>query len=264
MSLIATIESLWRYPVKSMRGEELDELFVSYAGVYGDRLFAFKTSAGRDAFPWFTGRDKREMICYRPRFRHLEKAAHPANYLAAANNSPGANPLPGTFEELMLDVQTPDGQTFAINDSALAEHLSAGADPKHKLTLLRSEKAMTDCRPLSLFAIQTARELEKETGSPVDKRRFRANVYLDLAGAAGFAENAFVGKSLRMGKDVVISVLERDPRCMLITLDPDTSAKEPAVLKAVAQAHQGEAGLYAAVLREGMIRKGDLVELLAP
>ena len=47
MSIIGTVESLWRYPVKSMRGEELDELFAGYAGVYGDRLFAFESSASR-------------------------------------------------------------------------------------------------------------------------------------------------------------------------------------------------------------------------
>jgi uncharacterized protein YcbX len=262
VTLIGTVESLWRYPVKSMRGEALDELFAGYSGVYGDRLFAFTTSAGRDAFPWFTGRDKPKMICYRARFRHPARAAHPANYIAAQDLAPGANPMPGTVEDLMVDVETPDGQCFAINDPRLAEHLRAGADPKHQLTLLRSDKAMADCRPLSIFAIQTAGKLEKETGMPVDKRSFRANIYVDLVGTEGFAENQLVGKPLRIGSKLVVAVLERDPRCMMITLDPETAEKRPAVLKAVAQAHEGEAGIYAAVLREGIIRKGDRVELL--
>jgi uncharacterized protein YcbX len=121
---------------------------------------------------------------------------------------------------------------------------------------------MTDCRPLSIFAIQSAKKLGEETGVDVDKRRFRANVYLDLSSAEPFAENNFVGKSLRIGSKVVVRVLERDARCMMITLDPDTAEKSPAILKAVAQAHEGMAGVYAAVLTEGMIRKGDSVELL--
>ena len=75
MSVIGTVESLWRYPVKSMRGEEMNEIFASYAGVYGDRLFAFTTSAGQESFPWFTGRDYRSMIRYQPRFRYPDKAA---------------------------------------------------------------------------------------------------------------------------------------------------------------------------------------------
>jgi uncharacterized protein len=61
---------------------------------------------------------------------------------------------------------------------------------------------------------------------------------------------------------VVIAILERDPRCMMITLDPDTAEKEPALLKAVAKAHGGMAGVYGAVLVEGTLQKGDSVELL--
>ena len=52
MSLVGKVESLWRYPVKSMRGEELQEAFVGFSGVYGDRLFAFKSSAAPKGFPY--------------------------------------------------------------------------------------------------------------------------------------------------------------------------------------------------------------------
>jgi uncharacterized protein YcbX len=69
VSIIGKVDSLWRYPVKSMRGEELDEIFAGYGGVYGDRLFAFKSAANQRGFPFFTGRDKRQMIRYRARFR---------------------------------------------------------------------------------------------------------------------------------------------------------------------------------------------------
>ena len=162
----------------------------------------------------------------------------------------------------MIDVETPDGKTFAIDDPALIENLRAGTEGKHQLTLLRSDKAITDCRPLSIIALQTAKKLAEETGVAVDKRRFRANVYLDLTSSDGFAENEFVGRSLRIGSRVTVAVLQRDTRCMMITLDPDTAEKTPAILKAVAQAHEGMAGVYAAVLAEGMIRKGDPVELI--
>src|SRR5213592_2356956 len=86
MSTIGIVESLWRYPVKSMRGEEMDEMFAGYAGIYGDRLFAFTSSAAPAGFPYFTGRDQRQMILYRPRFRDREKAARPSNLLAAEEN----------------------------------------------------------------------------------------------------------------------------------------------------------------------------------
>ena len=262
MSVVGTVESLWRYPVKSMRGEELDEMFAGYAGVYGDRLFAFESSASPKGFPFLTGRDQRQMVRYRARYRNPEKAARPINQSEAEKLSPNINPVSANAADLMIDVETSDGKTFAIDDPALIDELRADLDGNHQLTLLRSEKAMTDCRPLSIFAVQTARKLGDETGTTVDKRRFRANVYLDLTNADGFAEDQFVGKTLRIGSKVIVSVLARDGRCMMITLDPDTAEKTPAILKAVAQNHEGMAGVYAAVLTEGTIRKGDSVELL--
>ena len=117
-------------------------------------------------------------------------------------------------------------------------------------------------RPVSIFSVQTAKQLGEETGVAVDKRRFRANVYVDLTNARGFGEDEFVGRSLRIGSRVTVAILQRDGRCMMITLDPDTADKTASILKAVAQAHEGMAGVYGAVLAEGIIRKGDPVELL--
>ena len=66
---------------------------------------------------------------------------------------------------------------------------------------------MTDCRPISLFSLQTARQLGEEVGAVLDKRRFRANVYLDLGDPGGFSENELVGRKVRIGSKVVISFL---------------------------------------------------------
>src|SRR5438067_11966495 len=93
MSLIGKIDSLWRYPVKSMRGEEMHELFAGYAGIYGDRLFAFESSANPKGFPFFTGRDQRQMIRYRARFRNPEKAARPVNLIEAERLGSGVTPI---------------------------------------------------------------------------------------------------------------------------------------------------------------------------
>jgi uncharacterized protein YcbX len=260
MSIIGKVDSLWRYPVKSMRGEELDEAFAGFAGVYGDRLFAFRSSASPTGFPYLTAREQRRLLQYRPRFRYPDKAARPINLTEAEKM--GANPLSADPAELMVDVETPDGKMLAIDDPVLMDMLRAEIDQKHQLTLMRSERALTDCRPVSIFSLQSARQLAEETGTPIDKRRFRANVYVDLTSGGGFAENDFVGKSLRIGPKVVVTILERDARCVMITLDPDTGEKEPAILKKVAQAHEGMAGVYGAVMVEGMLHKGDPVEVL--
>jgi len=261
MSVIGKVDSLWRYPVKSMRGEELDEAFAGYSGIYGDRLFAFRSSANHEGFPYFTAREQRRLLQYRPRFRYPEKAARPINLIEAESRN--ANPLLANLAELIVDVETPAGKKLAIDDPALIEIVRTDIDQKHHVTLMQSQRAMTDCRPVSIFSLQSAQQLAEETGTPVDKRRFRANVYVDLTSANGFAENEFVGRSVRIGSKVVVTILERDARCMVITLDPDTGEQTPAILKKVAQAHDGMAGVYGAVLVEGMVHKGDPVELIS-
>jgi uncharacterized protein len=262
MSVVGRVESVWRYPVKSMRGEELPEIFAGFSGVWGDRLFAFKSSATPVGFPYLTGREAHEMLLYGPRFRHPDKAAKPANLAEAEELSPILNPVAADPGDFALDVETPSGEVLAIDDPALLRQLAERANGDHSLTLLRSERAMTDCRPISLFSLQTARQLGEEVGSVLDKRRFRANVYLDLGTAGGFSENAFVGRKVRIGPKVVIAVLERDPRCQMITLDPDTAVPNPEVLRNVARAHDRMAGVYGAVVSEGIIRVNDIVEVL--
>src|SRR5262249_50723795 len=190
MSTIGTVDSLWRYPVKSMRGEELNEAFVGFSGLYGDRLFAFESSASPKGFPYLTAREQTRLLQYRPHFRNPDKAARPVNLAEA--ESMGANAVWANPSELMVDVQTPDGRTVAIDDLALIDMLRSDIDQKHQLKLLRSERAMTDCRPFSMFSLQSARQLGEETGVPIDKRRFRANVYVDLSSGEGFGENQFV------------------------------------------------------------------------
>ncbi len=257
MTIIGTVDSVWRYPVKSMRGEEPEELFLGYAGVYGDRLFAFTQAGGPAIFPYLTGRDRADMLRYRPRFRDAGGAVRPPNIEQVERAAPGLTPLYADAAALAVDVETPTGEVLAVDDPRLRGQLGDG------LTLIRSERALTDCRPVSLFALQTVAALAEEAGMLVDKRRFRANIYADLgAGAAGFAEDGLIGRRLRIGERAVIAVVDRDPRCKMITLDPDTAEATPALLAHVVRGHEGKAGVYGAVLVEGRVRRGDAIEVL--
>src|SRR5205823_1413124 len=123
MSLVGKVDSLWRYPVKSMRGEELNEAFVGFAGVYGDRLFAFRSSAGPKAFPFLTAREQRRLLQFRPRFRRPDKAARPVNLAEAESLGPGVTPVYADGTDLAVDVETPTGRAFAIDDPALISML---------------------------------------------------------------------------------------------------------------------------------------------
>src|SRR5262249_27465955 len=159
MAIIGKVESLWRYPVKSMRGEELNQVFVGFAGIYGDRLFAFRSSERPKGFPYLTGREQMTMLLYRPRFRHPDKAATPPNLAEAEDIAPGLNPVSAEPADLAVEVETPSGEVLPVDNPALLRKLSEGLGKVERLTLLRSDRAMTDCRPVSLFSIQTARRL---------------------------------------------------------------------------------------------------------
>src|SRR5438132_13662536 len=121
MSIIGKVDSRCRYPDKSMRAEELDEAFAGFSGVYGDRLFALKSSASAKGFPYLTAREQQRLLQYRPRFRYPDKAARPINLTEA--ESMGANPVSADPSELMIDVETPNGKTIAIDDPDLIDML---------------------------------------------------------------------------------------------------------------------------------------------
>ena len=262
MTTIGTVESLWRYPIKSMSCEAMTEAFMGFSGFYGDRCFAFKNSSARKGFPYLNATVQQQMLRYRPQFRYAERAAKPPNLTEAMSIAPGVTPANAAPNDLIVDVVTPSGTVVAVDDPALIEMLCEGLRGENHLTLVRSDRALTDCRPVSLISLQTIRQVEAELGIPLDKRRFRANVYLNLASDTGFAEDELVGRKLRIGARAVMMVLERDPRCKIMSLDPDTGEHNPEVLRKVVQAHSNFAGVYCAVLVEGMLAKGNSIEVV--
>jgi hypothetical protein len=247
-----------------MGGAEMSEMFMGFSGIYGDRCYAFKSSHARTGFPYLNATAQPRMLLYRPQFRHPERASKPPNLTEATSIAPGVTPANGEAEDMVLDIVTPSGEIISVDDPAIIKLLGEGIGEQHQLTLVRSDRALTDCRPVSLISLQTVRRIESELSMPLDKRRFRANIYFNFAAeSGGFGEDNFVGRRLRIGSKATLMVLERDPRCKMISLDPDTGEHNPEVLRKVAQAHGNFAGVYCAVLIEGLLKKGDLIELLA-
>jgi uncharacterized protein len=262
MTTVGTIESLWRYPVKSMSGEALTEAFMGFSGFYGDRCYAFQNTTARKGFPYLNAVVQQEMLRYQPQFCHTDRAAKPPNLAEAMSLAIGVTPANPKPDDLALDVMTPSGAVLAVDDPALIKMLGEGLRGENHLSIVRSDRALTDCRPVSLISLQTVRQIDAELDIPIDKRRFRTNIYLDLASDDGFAEDELIGRRLRIGPTAVIMVLERDPRCKMISLDPDTGEHSPEVLRSVAQEHDSSAGVYCAVLVEGILSEGDPVELV--
>ena len=262
MKNIGTVESLWRYPVKGMRGEQLPAAFMGFSGFYGDRCYAIRDTAAHKGFPCLNANVQPEMLCCQPQFRHFEKSLKPPNLDEAARIAPGVTPTNADANDFDLDVTSASGKVFSINDPLLLEMFSEGLRGEHNLSVVRSDRALTDCRPVSLISLQTIRQIETESDITLDKRRFRANIYFNLNTDEGFGEDRLISRRLRIGNKAEIMVLERDPRCKAISLDPETGEHNPQILKSVAQLHEANAGVYCAVLVEGILTAGDSIEIL--
>jgi uncharacterized protein YcbX len=241
VQFVGTVSRLRRYPVKGMAGEDLDAARVTFAGLLGDRVFAFVDAEGPAKFPWMTGRKGRDMILFRPRFLSAlpleESGIFSANYAA--------------------EVTTPEGTAARIDDPDFKRLLEKRYGKT--LELRHSERSMMDTYPVSVFGLATVRALSQETGLELNPLRFRANFYVKWAEDEPFFEDRFVGKELRIGESVVIHIVAKDARCVMINLDPETAAASPVVLEKVARDHAGCIGVYGAVLREGIVRSGDPV-----
>lgn len=262
MRIVGTVAGQWRYPVKSMKAEALTQAFAGFAGVYGDRIYAFRRSSGPTGFPFLTARQYPEMLRYGAQFLHRDPMALPPNLREAEALPPGATPLYADTSATDVNVHTPAGHVWRVDDPALATHLADAVSGDGEMTLLRSDRAFTDCRPLSLISAQTVQQLGREVTAELDARRFRSNVYVDLTEGQGYDEDQWVGRRLRLGATAEVIVLARDPRCKMITLDPDTASAMPDLMRCVSDNHEGTAGVYAAVVTEGTIQNGDPVAYL--
>ena len=238
---LGTIEILRRYPFKGMAGEDLSEVFVTYAGLVGDRAYAFIDPENRSSFPWMTGRLKREMVLFRPRF-------------LSPPDSAVEHPPPKSFS---AEVATPEGQTLSVDDPAFTPFFEERFG--RKLELRFSERSMQDACPVSLLGLDSVQSLAQQTGIELDRRRFRANFYARWETEKPFYENELVGSKLRIGDKATVMVVKKDTRCVIITLDPSTAEASPQVLEVVARNHGNCFGVYGTILREGIVRAGDPV-----
>jgi len=237
---IATVSRLFVYPVKSMAGAPVEQAHVGFDGILGDRCYAFirGDQAATNSFPWMTARQSVRMLLYKPAF--------------------DAPPTPEKAEPA-VHVRTPDGAVRPVTDPALRDEIAAQL--QQPVFLLRSTRGMFDCQHVSIFNLATVSALAEESGAQIDPRQFRANIYIEPESRKAFDEEKWAGSLLRVGADVVLGVTQRDSRCMMINLNPDTVSQDPRVLRTVAQQHQSQVGIYANVVRTGTIKVGDKIEL---
>jgi uncharacterized protein len=243
MTVVGHVAALSRYPVKSMAPEELHAVEVSWHGLAGDRRWAFiRDGEARSAFPWLTIRDQPEMAHYRPRFTEPDR--------------PNASPTL---------VRTPSGAELDVADPALAAELGPG------VRVIKQKRGVFDEMPLSLLTTQTLAGLGRLVGTDLTARRFRPNLLIEAA-EGEFPEDAWVGRVLRIGQPgqpgepggrgaLRMRIDQRDQRCVMVTIDPVTLRRKPAVLRAIARERGACLGVYGSTVEPGQVAVGDPVEL---
>ena len=228
---VGRVVGLWRYPVKSMAAEPLAEIDVSWHGFSGDRRWAFiRDGIPNSGFPWLTLRERGDLAHYRPSFVD-----------------------PAQPDKSSTIVRTPSGAVFDVTDAALAAELCPqGA------RVIKQNRGVFDTFPLSLITTQTLARLSETVGVQLDVQRFRPNILVEAAESTAFLEDSWVGCVLRIG-GMHMRVDKRDGRCVVITIDPATTTRNPAILRAVARDRQGCLGVYGSTVQPGRVAMNDVV-----
>ncbi|MEM7415844.1 MAG: MOSC N-terminal beta barrel domain-containing protein [Gemmatimonadota bacterium] len=230
---VGRVVGLWRYPVKSMAAEMLDEAPITWQGIAGDRRWAFvRDRMVQSGFPWLTLRQHPGMNRYTPTFVD-----------------------PTRPESSATVVTSPSGETLEVTDPKLAEELHPeGA------RVLRQSRGAFDAFPLSVISIQSIDAIGRRVGLELEPGRFRPNILLDLGDGEPFAEDQWVGRTLQIG-GTRVRIDKRDGRCVVITTDVQTGSRSPEILEAVAKSRDGCLGVYASTVDEGTISIGDVAAL---
>jgi uncharacterized protein len=275
---IGTVKALWRFPVKSMLGEQLDELHITSRGVLGDRAWAL--------------RDLKNMrIATAKKFAGLLKFhAKYEGALAAASLPPVKITLPDGREIHADDANASEvisealGHGFQLEHSPNPSGERAGIDP----ATIFADNAVGDVIPgLSadkmpdFFALRKGSYLDSATfhliatgtlaymreltegKSDFDYRRFRANMLVDTGSdASGFVEDEWVGGVLEIGDGVKVTAIRPALRCVMTTHAQQDLPRDLAILRTAVQCHQANLGAFTSIEGDGHVHLGAPVYLV--
>ena len=232
---VGRVVGFWRYPVKSMGAEALTESQVSWHGVEGDRRWAFvRSGVEQSGFPWFTIRNRENMSHYHPFFAD-----------------------PDQPNKSRTIVRTPSGDEYEVTDPALSAELSPDG-----VRVIRQSRGIFDTFPLSLITTQTIARLGELVGENLDVQRFRPNLLIEASDDRPFVEDEWVGRVLHIG-GMRMRVDKRDGRCVVITIDPETTERNPAILRKVVEEREGCLGVYGSVVEPGRVTLNDVVSIVS-
>jgi uncharacterized protein len=266
---IGKVVSIWRYPVKSMMGEELNSSYVTERGLMGDRVYAIidqqtgKVASAKNPGKWG------KLFDFRAAFIDSLQTAEnippvritlPDGSQSFSNHGEIHHTLSKVLgREVTLmkaSLETPSYEEYwpDIEGIAHREIVTDEAMPP---------KTFFDVAVIHILTTSTInhfRELYPEGRFEI--RRFRPNIVIESRSEEkGLIENLWVDKKLTIGEEIVLRVIAPCTRCVMITLPQGDLPKDLGILRTVAKYNQVHAGVYASVERAGIARRGDIVQL---
>jgi uncharacterized protein len=279
---IGTVVSLWRYPVKSMMGEELNAAEVSERGLLGDRAYALvdgsdgKVASAKNPRKWPQMFEYRASFVEPPR-RGAEmppvRVTLPDGTVVTSLQADVDESLSRVLgREVILEAADRDQQEAAESSLPNPQARQAeeywpdmeGLDERDTVTDFElPEGTFFDCAVIHVLTTATLdrlRDLYPEGRFEV--RRFRPNVVVETSDRVkDFVEDAWIGQTVRIGDEVQLAVTGPCPRCVMITLAQGDLPKDSGILRTAAQHNKVNVGVYASVLRGGRVRRGDAIRL---
>jgi uncharacterized protein len=236
---IGRVEALFRYPVKSMRGEKLETAELGWNGIRGDRRLALRRVGDHSGFPWLTASKLPELLLFDPQRR----------------DNVGQGEVP-------THVRTPEGYEMPV----FADELAADIGRRYgaPVEMMQLDRGIFDDATVSVIASDTVEEISRLAGQSSDVRRFRPNVVVRLLQSAPFHEDRWLGGLLTFGEGhdaPAVNVTSHDVRCSMINLDPDSARPAPEMLKTVVRRNGNNAGVYGSVTRTGRLEVGQTIFL---
>jgi hypothetical protein len=276
-----SVLSLWRYPIKSMLGEELHATCVTDGGLLGDRVHAVmdqstgKVASAKYPRKWGALVDCRAAFLESPRlgepFPAVRITLPDGTNVTSAEEQVHALLSRVLEREVTLTTERPESPSVEV------ERIDA-PDPAERIGdvgAFMMQGKFSDYAAVHVLTTATLDRLHSlYPRGCFDARRFRPNIVVESpAGQQGFVENGWVGQTLTIGTDVRLRITDPMPRCVIITLPQGDLPRDLGILHTVAEHNQvsipvlGGAprpavGVGAFVLQGGTIRRGDPVRIV--
>lgn len=262
----ARVEVLRRYPVKSMLGEDIDRAQISASGILGDRAFAIvdaedgKVASAKNPRKWPN--------IFKFDASYVEQPGLDNPGVVAIGYGPGQK-----FTNLDADIDAKLSTIFGHSVYLAAQPplesqfevvsaLEADRDEAAVRTVRMPEGVFFDSCVLHVLTTATLRHLSSlYPQGHFDVRRFRPNLVLDTGDSAGFVENDWIGRTISVGDQVVLRVIEPCRRCIMATLPQGDLPEDVGILRTAVKHNSSSVGVRVAVVEGGVVQKGDAVML---